>query len=189
MAKHKKKAPEDMTVEELHAAASERDIPGRSSMNRDELLAALAEPDKPADAEETPLAPPDHPPVAPEFGAGIITPAAPPEPAPTAAHPALKGADRQPVPGAPGGPGTVPPPTSITGKGFFEGGEHPVPAKPVAAPGMKRARVTVPGAGVGVIDCEYPAGAPDPRAAAIRAAKDARGIVDFGAVPEVEFLD
>ncbi len=32
---------EEMTVKELHALASERDIPGRSSMNKAELIDAL----------------------------------------------------------------------------------------------------------------------------------------------------
>lgn len=60
---------------------------------------------------------------------------------------------------------------------------------PTAQPRMRKARVTIAGTHVGAIDVEYPADAPDRTTAAIEAAKAARGIVSFGAGPQVEFLD
>ncbi len=64
---------------------------------------------------------------------------------------------------------------------------------PADAPGRltRRARVAVPDTHVGTIDVEIPAGLAGAEAvtAAIAAAKAARGIVAFGAPPQVEFLD
>lgn len=56
-------------------------------------------------------------------------------------------------------------------------------------PATRKARVTIPDSHVGTIECEFAADAKDARAAAIEAAKAARGIVGFGAEPQIEFLD
>lgn len=78
---------------------------------------------------------------------------------------------------------------------------HPRPATqppPPATPGMRRARVTIPGTHVGAIYCEIPADSPPERAhvLAVSAAADARGIARndkgmpmFAAAPVVEFID
>lgn len=58
-----------------------------------------------------------------------------------------------------------------------------------AAPTTRRARVTIPNTHVGVIDVTIPADAADPARAAVEQAKADRGIVAFGASPQVEFLD
>lgn len=63
----------------------------------------------------------------------------------------------------------------------------PAPPKPPA--GTRRARVRVPGTHFGELEVAFPADAPNPTQAAIEAAKAARGVVNFGAGPEVELLD
>jgi cell division protein FtsB len=63
----------------------------------------------------------------------------------------------------------------------------PPPAKPGA--GSTRAKVSVPNTHFGSIVVDIPADAANPHAAAIEAAKQARGVVSFGAGPHVEFLN
>lgn len=66
----------------------------------------------------------------------------------------------------------------------------PPPPLPVAKkPTHQRARVSVPDTHFGSCLVTIPADAANPTQAAIEAAKQLRGIVSFGAGPQVEFLD
>lgn len=110
---------------------------------------------------------------------------------PPAAHPHAKphAAPPETPPEVPEVPETVAPPEPPT----TEPAVPAVPAVPVVKaplpPGMKRARVSVPGTHVGDVEVFYDATDKNPTQAAIDAAKAKLGIVTFGAGPQVEFLD
>ena len=75
---------------------------------------------------------------------------------------------------------------AVDTSGRPDSGKSPAAAT-AAKPPTRKAVVTIANTHVGVIEVEIPAAAADPRAAAIQAAKEARGIVSFGVDPVVEF--